>query len=304
VLGSELKLGERVSLEVEGGYGQADASFEWRDAYVFVDLPNRMEFSLGKMKPRFGLAHFTSLKNLAMGERPLATDLLGLARAPGAAFALSAGAWRVDIGAYRGQDDEGSRIESAVARAVYEHEADTYWHVGLSAASEDYDRAIYRVSSRAETDVMDNFLRSEKITAEHVDYAGLDAVWQRHRFTLQAEFIGNKVRSPKEGDRRYTGGYLQGSLFLTADQHDFADGKVGALEPEARTAWELVATYSTLDALSRNDGFDARVVTAGVNFYYGPHVKVMAELKSLKIDAGAYEDEAGRAALLRFQFRF
>src|SRR5262245_16910528 len=48
VLGTELEFGKRVSFEFEGGYGQTGTSFEWRDAYMRLDLPRRVEFRIGK----------------------------------------------------------------------------------------------------------------------------------------------------------------------------------------------------------------------------------------------------------------
>jgi phosphate-selective porin len=304
VLGAQLDFGKRVSLELEGGYGPVASSFEWRDAYVGFDLPRRFELRIGKMKPGFGLAHTTSLKNHVTVERPMATDLLGLERAPGVAFAASVGSARLELGSFRDHDDEGKRIDSVVARALYEHDADVYWHLGVSAGKQDYDRAVYRASTRAETDVMDTFLRTEKITAEQVHYSGADSVFQSGPFALRGEVIATRVISPKEGDRHYAGGYLQGAVFLTADRHEFKDGVGGAVNPAGTYALELVATWSALDALSRNDGFTARTLSVGVNVYYRSWLKVMMEVSGLRVGEGKYAGEDGLTALLRVQYRF
>ncbi len=118
------------------------------------------------------------------------------------------------------------------------------------------------------------------------------------------EIIGNEVVSPQEGNRRYAGAYVQGSLFLTSDRHAFKDGVAGAVNPVGAAAWELVGTYSTLDALSHEDGFEARTVSLGVNLYLPSRVKLMAEINALNILDGKYADENGVAALLRVQYRF
>jgi phosphate-selective porin len=303
-LSAELELGKRVAFEVEGGYGQADAGFQWRDAFVYFDLPKRIEVRIGRMRQNFGLSQSTSVKNLATVERPMATDLLNLPRATGVSLALSAGSARVEVSGFHQRDDEGKRIETVLARAVYEFDDDFYWHVGLSAGTQDYAGAVYRVRSKAETDVIGNLLRTEKITAQDVNYAGFDAAWQFERFSLQGEYIGSEVISPKEGDRRYAGSYVQGSLFLTPDAHDFRDGVAKAVSPVGAAAWELVATYSTLDSLSRADGFVAHTVSAGLNLHLRSELKLMAEINALNIHKGKYAGEEGLAALLRLQYRF
>ena len=121
-------------------------------------------------------------------------------------------------------------------------------------------------------------------------------------FRRRSTFPG--VVSPREGDRRYTGAYLQGAWFLTPDRHELNDGTGGAVNPAGTYALDLVATWSALDALSRNDGFTARTVSAGVNVYFRSWLKVMAEVSGLEPGAGEYAGEAGLAALLRVQYRF
>lgn len=302
-LEATLEVGSKVEFVAEGGYNN-DGGYRWRDAYLDINLPGPYEVRLGLMKPDFGLAWSSSLKNLLTPERSIALDMLDLNRAPGLLLTTTPGDHRAEFGWFEQQNDDGETISSQLVRYLYRHEGDDdYWQAGFSLAHEDYDRAVYRVRSRAETTAMDNFLRTERITTEYINEAGTDLLYQRGRLMLLAEALVTEVRSPREGDRHYAGGYAQAAWLLTADSHRIGGGNLQRLNPAGSVAVELVAGFGAADIYSRADGFEATTHSIGVNFYQGDHIKVMTQLDWLDVRRGRYAGQEGMAALLRLQYR-
>lgn len=288
----------------EGGYSNGD-TFEWRDAYIDYDMPKSWDLKLGLMKPVFGLSWTSSLKNLLTMERTIGEDLLAIRRSPGAQLSYSPGHHLFQLGAYEETVDDERLVKLANFRYVYENEfGAANWHLAFSAAHEDYDGAKYRVSTRAETTVMDNFLRTDKIKAERVDTTGFDFSWQQGRLTLMGEALANEVISPKDGNRRYQGGYLQAAWLLSGDAHAIKGGELKRLKPQGQFASELVVSASMLDAAyGRNSGFEAVTQSVGLNFYYGDHLKLMLQANRLHV-LHQFDDADGNAVMARFQLRF
>ncbi|PCJ22565.1 MAG: hypothetical protein COA96_14060 [SAR86 cluster bacterium] len=295
---------DRVSLVLDGGVGQGSDSFNWRDAYLFIDFPKKLELKIGKMKQKFGFSRSMSLKNNLTLERPQVLDLLNLDRASGVSLAASPENIKFEMSWFQSKNEDDELLSSTISRIVYAHEKEHYWHLGFSLARESYNGETYQVKSRAETDVMNSFLRTEKITAEKVEYQGIEGVWQRQRFMVVSELINNKIISAKEGNREYSGAYVQGSYFLTPDKHRLSDAKLRRLRLRGDSAWELVASFSYLDAFSLGDGFASSTTAIGLNYYHKSGLKIMGELNALKINQGQYDGETGLAVLLRMQFRF
>lgn len=303
-LEATLEIGSKLEFVAEGGYNN-DGGYRWRDAYLDVNLPGPYQVKLGLMKPDFGLAWSSSLKNLLTPERSIALDMLDLNRAPGLLLTATPGDHRAEFGWFEQQNDDGETISSLLTRYLYRYEGDNnYWQAGFSLAHEDYDRAVYRVRSRAETTAMDNFLRTERITTEYINEAGIDLLYQHGRLLLLAEAIVTRVRSPREGDRHYEGGYAQASWMLTADAHRIGGGNLQRLNPAGVAAVELVAGVGAADIYSRANGFEAMTHSLGINFYQGDHIKVMTQVDWLDIRRGRYAGQQGLAALMRLQYRF
>lgn len=303
-LEATLEFGDDVDLVLDGGYNDEDP-FAWRDAYVDYNIPGPYRLRVGLMKPEFGYSYSASLRNLITPERTLALDLLQLDRAPGLMATFSPGDHLLELGWYEDEDEEGETIHSSVLRYVYAHEGESlYWQGGASLAHSDYDGADFRIRTRGETRLMDNFLRTERITTEAADYAALEGVLQRGRALLQGELLVTKVDSPRERNRNFEGGYLQVSYFLTDDAHRFDNGLPQRLAPRDDHAVELVATASRLDAWSQENGFEAVTFGVGINYYYGRHLKVMLETHRLDMRRGRYNGEDGQAVQVRMQYRF
>lgn len=297
----EMEYANLISLELDMAY---DDDIVWRDAYVNVNLPNKWEVNVGKMKQRFGISRTSSLKNQLSPERPMTLELLELDRAPGISVEKGFGNSLLTAGYYEADNSESPRINSSLASYLYESADTDYWMLGASFAREDYHQSNYRVKSTAATDVMDDFLRTEKIKADNVQYFGISGAWQSGPITLLGEAIKTNVNSTLEGDRTYSGAYVQTSWFLTPDRHRIEQGVLKRVRSTARPAVELVSTFSTLDAFSHNDGFVADTFGVGLNVYFLDRFKIMTELNQLQIRKGDYADESGLSAVLRLQIAF
>lgn len=301
---AEIGLLQRLTLELDLGVDLEQKDVTWRDAYLDVDLPDKWALRIGKMKQSFGILHTTSLKNQLSPERPMALDMLTLERAPGLSLERRIGKALFSTAYFEAEDDDGETIASALGQFVYEPESYGFQQAGFSVATQDYNQATYRIRTRAGTDVMDNFLRTEKITAERVRYYGPNAAWQRGRFTVLGEALRTEVSSRKEGDRTYTGAYLQASWFFTDDQHRIEDGVLKRVKSGRRPAWELVSTWSRLDAYSQGDGFAGDTLGIGLNYYRSDGIKIMGELNQLDVRKGYQKDQSGLSFILRLQLAF
>ena len=135
-------------------------------------------------------------------------------------------------------------------------------------------------------------------------FIGTNAAWQRGRFTVLGEALRTEVSSRKEGDRTYTGAYLQASWFFTDDQHRIEDGVLKRVKSGRRPAWELVSTWSRLDAYSQGDGFAGDTLGIGLNYYRSDGIKIMGELNQLDVRKGYQKDQSGLSFILRLQLAF
>ncbi len=293
-----------VSLELDLGVDLEKDEYEWRDVNVSLDLPNKWEFNAGKMKQNFGILHSSSLKNQLSPERPIALDLLSLERGTGIALQKSFGRNYLGVAYFDGDEQEDTKVTSVLANYVFESDSSSYWHAGLSVASEAYDQSVYRAQTQAATDVMDDFLRTEKITADRVNYFGPNFAWQSGRLTVLSEHLQTQVKSKLEGDRTYSGSYIQASWFLSDHQHRFNEGSLKSLPMGNTKALELVSTFSRLDAYSEGDGFAADTFGIGVNYYLNENLKLMSELNHLSVNRGDYAGDSGMSLVVRFQLEF
>lgn len=304
----ELELGleytKRFFVKLELEYDYDDRAFGFKDAYIDLDLPNRYRLKIGRQKQVFGISRTSGSKNLLTIERPVVIDLLQLDRTTGILLEKSFSEVSIQAGVFQREDD--GTINSGLLRVLYEPDigGKKYWHMGMTLAAEAYNGSEYRVKSKGNADVIDSFLRTEKINAEQVNYFGLDTAWRNGRFSLTAEYLRNQVVVSGQNDLDYYGGYLQAAWFLTNDRHRFRNGRFRGVQPSAGYALELVSTYSVLDAYEYGEGFAVESLGIGLNYYHSADIKLMAEFNISRVGNGMLQDQSGRAILVRLQLEF
>lgn len=293
---------KRFLFELDLGYDYKKEEVRVRDAYATFDLPARFTIKTGKMKQVFGLSRTSTLKNLLSIERELSNDLLKLKRAPGIVVEKSLLNNFFSASYFNHENNDGDNIKSVLGRYIFEFDRNHYTHLGLSFASEDYDGATYRVSSNAGVHAIEPFLKTQKITSDKVNYWGIDGIWQSGKLSILGEFIDTQVFSSAEGDRDYSSGYIQASWFITEDKHRFKKGRVRRMKVNKHYAFEFVSTLSMLDAYSAQDGFQAKTIGMGINYYYGSNTKIMAEYNYLEEKQENNLWQNGSSFILRFQY--
>lgn len=301
VIEAEMTFMERITLELELDVDIEREELSWRDTYLTLDLPNKWELKAGKMKQEFGSLQSSSLKNQLSPERPMALDLLTLERTRGIALRKSFNHNLIGFAYFKGDNKDSGITNTVLGNYVFESDSSRYWHAGFSFASQNYNNSAYHAETKAGTDVMDDFLHTEKITASRVNHFGPNFAWQAGRFTVISEVLQTRVISKKEGNRSYSGAYIQTSWFLSDNQHRFKEGSLRSLDLGKSTALELVSTFSRLDAYSQLDGFEADTLGFGVNYYLNKNLKLMTEINHLDIRRGGFEGESGLSFVMRIQ---
>ncbi len=113
---------------------------------------------------------------------------------------------------------------------------------------------------------------------------GLEAAAVAGPFSVQSEYQRANVNSASSGDPSFSGFYVMGSFFLTADHRPYSRSR-GAfarvrpghdfLDEGGAGAWEIAARYSQLDL---NDvmvqGGEMKNFTFAVNWYMNPYSRV------------------------------
>ena len=148
------------------------------------------------------------------------------------------------------------------------------------------------------------------IDAVHASTIGLEAAGQYKNFLLQGEYEHYDIerRNPAVGvtDPKFNGYYISGSWLLTGEARRYntstfafdAPTVTHPFSPSNHTlgAFELAARYSDIDlnyhagaagAAPSADavrGGDQRIITAGLNWYLNPVVRMMFDYQDVKID--------------------
>ena len=160
------------------------------------------------------------------------------------------------------------------------------------------------------------------IDAAHTSTAGVEAAAQAQNWLLMAEYtrLGIERRHSALADPTFSGWYVTGSWVLTGERRAFNPSTFAFDGPPVdhpfdwrqRTwgAWELAMRYSDLDLNFRPGGAglpipadgvrggEQRILTAGVNWYLNPIVRLMLDYQHVEVDrlspsASAFQTPAG-----------
>jgi phosphate-selective porin OprO/OprP len=134
---------------------------------------------------------------------------------------------------------------------------------------------------------------------KNIERTGLEALWIDGSVSWQAEYLGAKTEfSTAEPRYDIKGRYVFGSWVLTGESRRYNDGTVLNVIPEhAGGAVELVLRYSSVDLNDRTvPGGWERDWTAGLNWYWGTHLRMQANYtrtqsnrRQIFLDPGTFE---------------
>lgn len=183
------------------------------------------------------------------------------------------------------------------------------FHLGLSAS---YRKAgnkhTLRFHSHPETSVTTDYLvNTGKIRdVDSHSLIGLEGAWVGGPWTVQTEYMRADVNRTTGSDLVFSGGYIFASWFVTGESRPYSkhSGTFGRVIPKNGGALELAARYSSLNlADSSVHGGKERNITLGVNYYFNPYVRCMAEYVLINVDSRS-GSEHPRALLARLQYDF
>jgi len=277
----------------------------WLDVYLRLESKALFgtdigRFRFGYMKTPVGLDGVTSSRAGSLMEVALPVQAIYAGRRTGVEWVMERPAYLLQAGVYGGKDLHGDNPGTMQAlRGVWTpvKAEGNVLHLGLALSQENprgwrdgrdvHHEATARLRARPEAGLTDLRLvdSGALTTADKVNRAGLEAVWIRGPFSMQAEALQATIK--RDGQRDYTGEgqYAMASWVLTGESRGYASGAVSNVKP-ARDfgAVELLARYSRLD-LDDAGVFGGRQHdwTIGANWYLTSHFKVQANY--VKVDS-------------------
>lgn len=197
-------------------------------------------------------------------------------------------------------------------------------HLGGSAGFLSLDTAMRSVRFRARpeshlasnrfVDVREVVVGEETSDITNVDDVvryGLEAAVAYGPFSLQGEYIRAELNRDMGNDVNFDGFYVYGSWFVTGESRPYEadEGRFGRVKPNNNFsikkgglgAFELAVRYSQLDLNDASAGFTGGAndgsagvwggqednVTVGLNWYFNPQVKLMANYIAVDTDNNA-----------------
>ena len=277
----------------------------WLDVYLRLESKALFgtdigRFRFGYMKTPVGLDGVTSSRAGSLMEVALPVQAIYAGRRTGVEWVLERPAYLLQAGVYGGKDLHGDNPGTMQAlRAVWtpiKAEANVL-HLGVALSQENprgwrdgrdvHHEATARLRARPEAGLTDlRFVDSGALTtADRVDRVGLEGVWIRGPFSVQAEALQATIKREGRADYTGEGQYAMASWVVTGESRGYAGGAVSNVKP-ARDfgAVELLARYSRLD-LDDADVLGGRQhdLTLGANWYLTSHFKLQANY--VKVDA-------------------
>lgn len=281
---------------------QADT---WLD--VFVRFESKAffgkdvgRFRFGYMKTPVGLDANTSSRAGSFLETALPVQAFYEGRRTGAEWVLERPQYLLQVGAYGGKDLQGDNPGTTQAvRAAWTpfKAAGDVLHLGVAYSEENprgyrdgrdvHHEASARLRARPEAGLTDIRLvdSGALVTADKIKRTGLEGIWIKGPFSLQAEALQTTVTRDGQPDYTGDGQYAMASYFLTGESRPYNAGAVANVKPaHAYGAVELLARYSRID-LDDGSVLGGRQhdLTIGANWYLTSHFKFQANY--VKADA-------------------
>ena len=305
----ELAWGDAWEAEFDGSYSIVDdkREWDWGDLYVQYDGPHRWYVRAGQFKEPFGFERLASYTNLNTSERSLVTS----AFAPGRSAGLMAGqdrkaaTWSLGAFTEKWNDEPTQAVTGRVTVAPVRTDIQAL-HIGVAASWRDLKGERFQIKDKGEIPSADNIIRSPRFDATDTWLAGLEAAWLYGPLTVTSEIMAQQVKSVEGDWWRFSGAYLQASVFLTGDRRRYDRGGFDRIAPNhGYGAVELVVRQSAVDLRDRGVGAEASVTLLGVAYHLGERFQLRADYLLPDISGNTLmADPSGDAASLRLIARF
>jgi phosphate-selective porin OprO/OprP len=304
-----------VEYKLEFDFAEGDAVL--KDAYLGLT-----DFPLGKLraghfKEPFSLEELTSSKYITFMERAL-PNVFAPGRNTGFMLHNTAFDERMTaaIGVFRDTDDQGKAVDDGgynvtgrvTVLPVYKDKGANLLHLGAAYSYRNPDDSI-QYQQRPEAHLANRFVDTGIFAGDQVDLVGLEAAWVKGPLSLQGEYMmADADRLGGGSNVKFDGYYVQASYFLTGEHRNYktSEGAFSRTKPKKNYsagvgpgAWEVKARYSGLD-LNDSDiaGGELNDITAGVNWYLNPNIRIMWDY------VHADKDDVGQADMLMMRLQF
>lgn len=305
----------------------ADFNVRWLDLYARYDgVPTfgpieESNVRAGHFREPFGLEAMTSVTYLPFIERSTATIAFTPGRSHGAQVSARTSSALFQLGAFRRADglpfpDELQNERAITTRAVWQGAGDGLVQAGGSLSFRDPNGELLIFRARTGTRFLDRLVDTDRIEADAATVAGLEALFQRGRWTAQTECFGLWIDGANgvPGESFLSGAYVSLSTFLgeSSTRWNRMRGALGA--PSVEDAWSSGGSWSNnVEAVARvswtdlNDGSvrGGKVVDieAGFNFYLTSTTRLMVHWLGVRADNPDGISATGHALLGRIQIQ-
>ena len=319
----------RVRLYIAGLiYGNVDYKLQFdfaggkaklKDAYIGIkDLPFGY-LKMGHFKEPFGLDELTSSKYITFIERALP---MAFAPSRNTGFMLSSTAFDKRMtwaaGIFRDADSYGKKTSEGgynvtgrvTALPWYEDKGAKLLHIGAAYSRRSPKNTVH-YRQRPEAHLAPYFVDTNSLSADRVGMLGLESALVYGPFSVQGEYIMTDVDG-KGGSSSpsFDGFYVQSSYFLTGEHRKYSTskGSFSRVKPKENYkygaglgAWEVAARYSQIDLSDSGiNGGKLKDITAGLNWYLNPNMRIMWNYVRSKLDGVGNSN----LALMRLQIDF
>lgn len=286
-----------------------------KDVYVgLTDLPIG-KLRVGHFKEPFSLEELTSAKYLTFLERGLPNTF---APSRNTGFMLHDTAFEDRatwaVGLFRDTDDRGMDMDDGgynitgrvTGLAWYEDKGASLLHLGAAYSYRNPDDSL-RYRARPEAHLTDRFVDTGTFVSDQADLLGLEAAWVDGPLSLQGEYVMASADLMGGSDPDFSGYYGQASYFLTGEHRKYKTSSAAfdRVKPNKNFAWgagcgawEVKARYSHIDLDSNAiNGGELEDISAGVNWYLNPNLRVMWDY------IHADTDDSGEADILMMRLQ-
>lgn len=278
---------------------------EFKNIYIDVRIPHVGTLRAGNQRESFGLESLTSLKHITFIERALPNGLDSV-RNNGLRLSNTLLKERMTwaFGGFREtrQFSEGSASHRNFSSRVtgllwYGAGGQQLLHLGIGYSLRFPAGDLVRAAQKPESNLTPNFVDTGIFPADRVTLMNSEAAWVQRRWSLQGEYKKVFVRSNVAKDPRFSGAYVQFSVFLTGESRTYNPraGIFELIEPlhsfEASSwgqgAWELALRYSTIDLNDKDIlGGELEDVTLGLNWYLNSSARVTLNYVHSQLKSG------------------
>ncbi len=317
------------NIDFKAQYDFAGGDADFKDLYMELrDVPYVSNVRVGQFYEPFGLEAQTSSNYITFVERSSGTGPIAPERSTGIMIhdVCDEEVMTWWLGAYRISDDDGDKVSdnayTFTGRATYlpweSEDRNDFVHVGVAASLRSPEGDMVQYTADPEVRPAVDFLDTGIQMVDMVTQFGLEVATVHGPWSAQAEYM-MAMNDGASGARDFdiSHFYIMGSYFITGESRAYSrknavfsrvkpnnnygkDGGKGALEAALR--------YSMTDfddGMINGGSMDQ--ITAGLNWYLNPNVRVMANVVLVETDdiAGTVGTDGGAEAFtMRFQIDF